>query len=202
MHLGMSGKLQVLPHFVEPGKHDHFDLVLTNKKVLRFNDPRRFGAILWGEGNPEQHKLLCDLGPEPLEKSFIAEYLYKKSRKRSMPIKTFIMNSKVVVGVGNIYANEALFISGIRPTAEAGSISFERMEKLVAAIKKVLRAAIKQGGTTLKDFYGVNGQQGYFALKLKVYGRGGEACVNCLASLQEIRLGGRATVFCGSCQKD
>ena len=200
LHLGMSGRLQVLPQKTIAAKHDHLDIVFANNKVLRFTDPRRFGAVLWML-NPVEHKLLATLGPEPLSNEFNVDYLIAKAKNRQVPIKTFIMNSKVVVGVGNIYANEALFNSGIRPTRKTGSISKQQLAKLVEEVKKVLTAAIKQGGTTLKDFYGVDGQSGYFALALAVYGRGGEPCRQCKTVLKEVRLAQRQTVYCSQCQR-
>ncbi len=201
IHLGMSGHLRVLSQQQAVQQHDHFDLELANGEVLRYTDPRRFGCVLWTEQDPLKHKLLINLGPEPLSTDFSAEYLFKRSRQRRLPIKTFIMSSQQVVGVGNIYANEALFQSGINPLTPAGKLSKVRISRLVEAIKVVLRAAIKRGGTTLKDFYGVNGEAGYFSLSLAVYGRGGKACNNCQTPLKEIRLGQRQTVYCPRCQR-
>ena len=168
---------------------------------MRFTDPRRFGAVLWVEGDPLQHSLLCQLGPEPLSDAFHSEYLYKCSRRRKVPVKTFIMDNKIVVGVGNIYANEALFACGIHPQREAGRISWERYSRLVQAIKRVLADAIAQGGTTLKDFVGGDGKPGYFAQQLTVYGRAGEPCITCGRRLKEVRLAQRSTVYCAGCQR-
>jgi formamidopyrimidine-DNA glycosylase len=200
VHLGMSGSLRI----VEPGapvkKHDHVDFALANGKVLRFHDPRRFGCILWLTGDPMAHPLLAGLGPEPLSEDFDASYLFARSRKRTSPVKQFIMDSHVVVGVGNIYANEALFLAGILPTRKAGSISKARYTKLVAAIRQVLASAISSGGTTLRDFVGGDGKPGYFKLQLHVYGRGGEPCCRCHGKLTEIRQGQRTTVYCPRCQ--
>lgn len=200
VHLGMSGRL----YFVEPGtapqKHDHIDWQLSNRKILRFTDPRRFGSVHW-LGAQDSHSLLDNLGPEPLSTDFTPDYLFQRSRKRSAPIKSFIMDGRIVVGVGNIYANEALFRAGIRPTTAAGRVSRPRYEKLVAAIQAVLGEAIAQGGTTLRDFLGGDGKPGYFKQALSVYGRGGLPCPRCDAPLKEIRLGQRATVYCASCQR-
>ncbi|WP_096086718.1 bifunctional DNA-formamidopyrimidine glycosylase/DNA-(apurinic or apyrimidinic site) lyase [Agaribacterium haliotis] len=200
LHLGMSGNLRVIPTGSEPGKHDHVELCF-GKQSLRFNDPRRFGCLLWTEDKISEHPLINHLGPEPLSEAFDAELLYNKTRKRSQAIKTFIMDSKIVVGVGNIYANEALFAAGIHPTKAAGKLSKAKCELLVEEIKKVLAAAIKQGGTTLKDFVGGDGKPGYFAQKLKVYGRGGEPCVVCDKALTEKQISTRTTVYCTNCQK-
>jgi len=201
IHLGMSGSLRVLPADSVATKHDHIDLLLTNQLCLRFNDPRRFGCYLWTDENPLQHSLLKNLGPEPLTTDFHPQYLYQQSRKRKTSIKLFIMDSKIVVGVGNIYANEALFQAGINPKHAAGKVTLEQYSKLVKAIKNILQAAIKQGGTTLRNFISSDGKLGYFKQKLKVYGRGGLDCSNCGTMLKEIRLGQRSTVFCGKCQK-
>lgn len=201
LHLGMSGTIRVIDKNLLPEKHDHFDLVMSTDKALRLNDPRRFGAILWVTDDIDQHPLLSKLGPEPLGDGFDQEHLFKKSRKKTVPIKTFLMNNHIVVGVGNIYANEALFKAGILPTAPAGTISKKRYEKLTLIIKDVLAAAIKQGGTTLKDFTQADGKPGYFAQSLQVYGRKGEKCFVCEEILTEIRQSGRATFFCSHCQK-
>lgn len=200
IHLGMSGSLRVLTSQQTLTKHDHADFVFENELVLRFRDPRRFGSIFWLD-NEDDHVLLEKLGPEPLLGEFSAEYLFGRSRGRKVAIKQFIMNAQVVVGIGNIYANEALFLAGIRPGIAASRISRGRCEYLVAAIKQVLRQAIEAGGTTLKDFVREDGSPGYFKQSLNVYGRGGEPCFNCQATLKEIRQGGRSTVYCAVCQK-
>lgn len=205
IHLGMSGSLRIVSanskeELAAPGKHDHVDIQFANGTVLRFHDPRRFGSVFWLTAAPESHPLLAGLGPEPLGEEFTGDYLYLKSRKRSSAIKTFIMDSRIVVGVGNIYANEALFLAGIDPRRKAGSVSHGRMEKLVAAIREILAQAIEVGGTTLRDFVGGDGKPGYFSQSLEVYGRGGEACNTCGKALRETRLGQRSTVFCGQCQ--
>ncbi|MDT8398745.1 MAG: bifunctional DNA-formamidopyrimidine glycosylase/DNA-(apurinic or apyrimidinic site) lyase [Pseudomonadales bacterium] len=201
IHLGMSGSLRLAGRQEPPGRHDHVDFVFSKGQILRFHDPRKFGCILWLRGEPLLHPLLAGLGPEPLEEGFSVDYLFEHSRKRSAPVKSFIMDSHVVVGVGNIYANEALFAAGIHPLTKAGRISRRRYERLVSAIKTILVQAIRQGGTTLRDFVGGDGKPGYFKQSLAVYGRGGQACSACGSVLREIRLGQRATVYCGRCQR-
>lgn len=203
LHLGMSGSLRICPHETELKKHDHFIMRLDSGMELRLHDPRRFGAVLWhraSDGPVEDHPLLRDLGPEPLSEEFNAEQLAATCRKRSASIKQHIMNSKVVVGVGNIYACEALFRSGIRPTRKAGHVSKTRLAWLTQAIKDVLREAIQQGGTTLRDFLREDGNPGYFKQKLKVYDREGEPCRSCGAMIQKIKLGQRSTYYCPKCQ--
>jgi formamidopyrimidine-DNA glycosylase len=200
LHLGMSGSLRILPLSTAPGKHDHIDIELDDQRLLRFRDPRRFGSVFWLAGE-RSHPLLDDLGPEPLEPAFSAEHLHHVSKGRRAPVKQVVMNSHVVVGVGNIYANEALFMAGIRPARLAGKISLPGHRRLVAAIKEVLSQAIAAGGTTLRDFVHEDGSPGYFRQELRVYGRGGEPCITCRKPLSETRLGGRTTVFCTACQR-
>ena len=200
VHLGMSGSLRVVDSQEPPGRHDHIDIRLLSGASLRYHDPRRFGSFLW-QAPGEQHSLLSHLGPEPLSAEFDGDYLYQLSRRRPGPVKNFIMDGKVVVGVGNIYANEVLFLSGIHPRRPAGRISKTRYTLLADNIKQVLTSAIAQGGTTLRDFVGGDGKPGYFAQQLYVYGRGGDACKRCGGELREGRLGQRSTVFCGSCQR-
>lgn len=200
-HLGMSGSLRILGKDAPVLKHDHVDIILANNQCLRFNDPRRFGALLWTTQSPELHPLLANLGPEPLTPAFNPTYLYQKACNRTMPIKSFIMDSRIVVGVGNIYANEALFLAGIHPMQSAKQLSQAQYEKLVATIKQVLKAAIAQGGTTLRNFVSSEGKPGYFKQQLYVYGRGGQTCKTCATELTEIRLGQRTTVFCSTCQQ-
>ena len=200
IHLGMSGSLRICPTTMPPQKHDHVDFVLPGKQCLRFHDPRRFGAVLWTGEPVEEHKLLRHLGPEPLSDTFTGAFLFKQSRKRSKDIKAFIMDSQIVVGVGNIYANEALFSAGIRPTKAAGKITKKQSELLVAEIKKVLARSITQGGTTLRDFVGGDGKPGYFVQQLNVYGRAGNPCKECKYLLKEIRQAGRSSVYCPKCQ--
>ncbi len=200
IHLGMSGSLRIVDDQAEVQAHDHVDLVFGGGRVLRYTDPRRFGAILWTTEPVEQHPLIAHLGPEPLTDAFNFDHFYPRTRKRKQAIKTLIMDSKVVVGVGNIYANEALFMAGIRPTRAAATLSRKSCEALIEHIKTVLGRAIAQGGTTLKDFVGGDGKPGYFKQQLLVYGRGGQPCVKCQKPLKEIKLGQRATVYCSHCQ--
>jgi formamidopyrimidine-DNA glycosylase len=200
LHLGMSGNLRVVDKNTPLKKHDHIEIELINGKVLRLNDARRFGACLW-QAQGETHTSLIKLGPEPLTDVFDADYLYEKSRNKQTAIKQFIMDNAVVVGVGNIYANESLFKAGIHPKRAAGNISKQRYERLVPIIKQTLAEAIKQGGTTLKDFAQTDGKPGYFAQQLLVYGRKGKKCVSCDDTLVEIRQGQRSTVYCKQCQK-
>lgn len=200
IHLGMSGSLRICATTSPLQKHDHVDFLLSGKKCLRFHDPRRFGAILWTDAPIEEHKLLRHLGPEPLSDAFTWEYLFQQSRKRTKDIKALIMDSRIVVGVGNIYANEALFSAGIRPSKTAGKITKKQTTRLVDEIKKVLQRSITQGGTTLRDFVGGDGQPGYFIQQLNVYGRAGEPCHNCKQTLKEIRQAGRSSVYCSTCQ--
>ncbi|MBJ7537934.1 bifunctional DNA-formamidopyrimidine glycosylase/DNA-(apurinic or apyrimidinic site) lyase [Marinomonas transparens] len=201
IHLGMSGSLYFVPVDTPPLFHDHVDFCFEGDGPwLRYTDPRRFGAILWTTDDWHQHDLIKHLGPEPLSDLFNVEQLYARAKGRKVPIKTFIMDSKVVVGVGNIYANEALFKAGIRPTRMAGNISKARMRRLVECIKAVLAAAIKQGGTTLKDFVGGDGKPGYFKQELTVYGRADKPCTVCGSTLKEIRQAQRSTVYCVNCQ--
>jgi len=202
LHLGMSGTIRVIEESTPVAKHDHFELVFENGKILRLNDPRRFGAVLWLEQHEDALGLLSKLGPEPLSDDFNEGYLFTKAKNRKVPIKTFLMNNHIVVGVGNIYANEALFQAGILPTTKAGDIDEQRLNKLTGIIKTVLAAAIKQGGTTLKDFTQADGRPGYFAQSLLVYGRAGQACVTCKAILLEVRQSNRSSVFCPNCQQD
>ncbi|MBW3141227.1 bifunctional DNA-formamidopyrimidine glycosylase/DNA-(apurinic or apyrimidinic site) lyase [Ferrimonas balearica] len=201
LHLGMSGSLRVLEPVPEPGKHDHLDLVLDSGAVLRLNDPRRFGAAIWWQLPLDAQPLLNKLGPEPLTAAFNADQLATALKGKTSAIKTALMDNHVVVGVGNIYANEALFAAGIHPKRAAGNLSKARLAKLVEEVKAVLARAIQQGGTTLKDFTQADGKPGYFVQQLNVYGRGGQACVQCGAQLKEIKLGQRATVYCGHCQR-
>ncbi len=201
IHLGMSGNLRLVDHATPVEKHDHVDIVIDSKRILRFHDPRRFGAILWCGGNVLEHALLATLGPEPLEEGFDGDYLYERSRKRKQSIKQFIMDSHVVVGVGNIYASESLFLSGIRPQTAAGKVTRPRCQQLVAAIQQVLQAAIKQGGTTLRDFVDGEGRPGYFQQQLNVYGREGEPCHQCGTAIKQLRQGQRATYYCPHCQR-
>ncbi len=200
IHLGMSGSLRIVGDKELPQKHDHFDICFSGT-CLRYHDPRRFGAILWTSDAIESHRLLSHLGPEPLTDEFSSEYIFKQSRKRTKDIKSFIMDSHIVVGVGNIYANEALFSSGIRPTKAAGKVTAKQYALLVDEIKIVLQRSITQGGTTLRDFVGGDGKPGYFVQQLNVYGRKGQPCVICAKPLKEIRQSQRSSVYCTGCQK-
>lgn len=200
LHLGMSGKLRILPEGTDPEKHDHLDLVLSNGKLLRLHDPRRFGAFLWAFGDPLQHDLLKTLGPEPLTDTFTADYLWQKSRGIRSAVKTWLMTNQTVVGVGNIYANESLFITGIHPSRPTMSLTYEECVALVNHVKAVLAKAIEQGGTTLKDFLSADGKPGYFVQELMVYGRKGEPCKQCGHPLEELRVGQRSSVYCPICQ--
>ncbi|MGO2479305.1 MAG: bifunctional DNA-formamidopyrimidine glycosylase/DNA-(apurinic or apyrimidinic site) lyase [Pseudoalteromonas sp.] len=200
LHLGMSGNLRVVDKTEPLKKHDHIEFIFANNKALRLNDTRRFGCCLWQAPN-ECHTLLVKLGPEPLTDEFAAKRVYEQSRNKKVPVKQFIMDNAVVVGVGNIYANESLFKAGIHPKREAGKVSLARYQRLVPIIKETLAAAIVQGGTTLKDFAQSDGKPGYFAQQLLVYGRKGEPCMKCQHTLTEIRLGQRSTVYCSQCQK-
>ncbi|MGH8352951.1 MAG: bifunctional DNA-formamidopyrimidine glycosylase/DNA-(apurinic or apyrimidinic site) lyase [Pseudomonas sp.] len=199
-HLGMSGSLRLVECGTPVAKHEHVDIELESGLALRYTDPRRFGALLWS-ADPLHHELLLRLGPEPLTALFDGERLYQCARGRSMAVKPFIMDNAVVVGVGNIYATEALFAAGIDPRREAGSISRARYQRLAEQIKRILAHAIECGGTTLRDFVGGDGQPGYFQQELFVYGRGGEFCKNCGGTLREIRLGQRTSVYCPRCQR-
>lgn len=200
-HLGMSGSLRLVDPQVDPEKHDHIDWIFGADLALRFHDPRRFGALLWTAEPVAEHALLAHLGPEPLEEQFDGAYLYEKTRKRSQAIKSWLMDSRNVVGVGNIYANEALFISNLHPLKAAAGLSPAKCDRLAAAVKEILHYAIQRGGTTLRDFVGGDGKPGYFAQELNVYGRGGEPCHKCAKILTEKRLGQRTTVYCTQCQK-
>lgn len=201
LHLGMSGSLRVVQAEAEVGKHDHFDLCLQSGSILRLSDPRRFGAVLCHQGDPMQHALLLKLGPEPLTDQFDGERLYRLSRNRKQAAKLFLMDNTTVVGVGNIYANEALFAAGIDPRRAAGRVSLERYRVLAEQVKIVLARAIEQGGTTLKDFVGGDGKPGYFQQELQVYGKAGQSCPICENKLQLVKLGQRATVYCPQCQR-
>ena len=201
LHLGMSGSLRICSADDAPRKHDHVDIVLDSGDCVRFNDPRRFGAFLWWDAPLERHELLSHLGPEPLSRDFSGDYLWKKSRGRKAAVKNFIMDGKIVVGVGNIYASEALFMAGIHPSRPAGRISAARYRGLAGAIVDVLRRAIRRGGTTLRDFLNTEGQPGYFAQELLVYEREGLPCFQCQAPIRRKVIGQRSSYYCPSCQR-
>jgi formamidopyrimidine-DNA glycosylase len=200
MHLGMSGSLRISDGSRAPEKHDHVDIILSNGCLLRFNDPRRFGAFLWVQGDAAEHPLLRDLGPEPLDGEFDGDWLWRASRGRRVAVKNFIMNGHIVVGVGNIYASEALFMAGIHPGRSAGRVSRTRYQGLANAIRDVLSRAIRQGGTTLRDFVNAEGAPGYFAQELLVYGRAGRACFQCKSALRQKVIGQRSSFYCPRCQ--
>ncbi|RXZ44789.1 bifunctional DNA-formamidopyrimidine glycosylase/DNA-(apurinic or apyrimidinic site) lyase [Crenobacter cavernae] len=204
VHLGMSGSLRFVPPDTPPEKHDHVDLVLSPEgampTVLRYRDPRRFGAWLWHAGAPEHHPLLARLGPEPLSDAFGGEHLYRVTRNKSVAIKQALMDNALVVGVGNIYANEALFHAGIRPTRPAKRLTRGDCARLAETIKAVLARAIEAGGSSLRDFVGAGGEPGYFQQTYYVYGRAGEACRHCGATIVAIRQGQRSSYYCPHCQ--
>lgn len=204
LHLGMSGSLRVLPAGTAPGPHDHVDLVFSDGLCLRLRDPRRFGLMVWTPDSPVRaevrHPLLKDLGPEPLGPSFDGDHLYRESRRRRVAVKAFLMDGGVVVGVGNIYANESLFAAGIHPARSCNRIGLDRYRRLAECIRAVLSAAIVQGGTSLRDFVQEDGNPGYFAQSLQVYGRTGEPCPHCGAPVRQRRIGQRSSFYCSHCQ--
>jgi len=199
LHLGMSGSLCLVKSTAVVGKHDHVDIVF-GKTALRLTDPRRFGSLHWTRRPPGQHRLISPLGPEPLADTFTGDYLYQASRNRKVAIKQFIMNSHIVVGIGNIYASEALYMAGIHPQRAAGKISLKKSRLLAEVIKEVLNDSIAQGGTTLRDFVNGDGKPGYFKQQLNVYGKAGEPCISCQVTIREMRQGQRSTFYCPKCQ--
>jgi formamidopyrimidine-DNA glycosylase len=201
LHLGMSGCLRVIPSATPAAKHDHVDLVLDDGGALRLTDPRRFGACLWISAGGPPHPLLRHLGAEPLSAALTGDYLYRVARRRRVAVKNLLMDSRLVCGVGNIYANEALFRAGIHPLRAAGNISLRRYAVLVAAVREVLGEAIAAGGTTLRDYRDADGNPGYFVTNLAVYGRAGEPCLRCGANLKQVRSAARSTVYCPRCQR-
>jgi formamidopyrimidine-DNA glycosylase len=205
LHLGMSGVLRVLPPDAPVGKHDHVDIALERTtaqapRILRFTDPRRFGCLLW-QAPGETHELLAGLGPEPLTDDFDGDLLWHRSRGRKAAVKLFLMDNAIVVGVGNIYASEALFAAGIDPRRAAGTVSRARYARLAAEVKRILAWAIERGGTTLRDFISPDGAPGYFFRELNVYGRAGEPCHVCGTPIRQVTLGQRSTFWCPRCQK-
>lgn len=201
LHLGMSGSLRMVFADTPPGAHDHIDLILDTGRSLRFTDPRRFGSLLWTREDPLAHPLLASLGPEPLERAFDGSYLHQRARGRRVAVKPFLMDSRIVVGVGNIYASEALFRACIHPKRAAGRISRSRMERLAGAVKDVLCDALRAGGTTLRDYSDSEGSPGHFAQDLRVYGRESLPCPNCREPIRAITLGQRSTYYCPRCQR-
>ena len=200
LHLGMSGHLRILTEDSLAGKHDHIDLQLTNGLILRYNDPRRFGLWLYLTENPDTHPLLSHLGPEPLTDSFNADYMMTRAEGKKQSIKSFIMSNQIVVGVGNIYATESLFLAGIHPLTQARLLSYTEFCTLTAHIKNTLQLAIAAGGTTLRDFYAADGKPGYFANNLQVYGRNNQPCFCCQSLIELVKINGRSTTFCPTCQ--
>ena len=201
VHLGMSGSLRVLPAATPPIPHDHIDIVLASGMCLRFNDPRRFGSFVWTTGDPRTHPLLRSLGPEPLSDEFTSAALARAAKGRRVAIKQLLMNSQIVVGVGNIYASEALFRAGVRPRRAAGRLKEAEFAALVKSVKQVLREAIRSGGTTLRDYVNADGMPGYFRQKLYVYERTDEPCRVCKTPIRHFVQGQRSTYFCATCQK-
>ena len=201
LHLGMSGNLRVVPAATPRVPHDHFDLVLDSGRALRFNDPRRFGSLVYTSGEARAHPLLERLGPEPFSKAFDADYLYRITRRRRVAIKQLLMNSQLVVGVGNIYASEALFRARLRPGRAARSLTRADAARLVRAVRAVLRQAIRSGGTTLRDYLGADGAPGYFRQRLYVYERRGKPCRRCGSPVRAMTQGQRSTYYCPTCQK-
>ncbi len=200
IHLGMSGSMRVLLNSESPGRHDHFDIINQHGQIIRYRDPRRFGCLLYTPDDPLQHPRLVSLGVEPLGDDFTGDSLYRLSRKRTSSIKSFLMDGRIVVGVGNIYASEALFLAGIRPLRPCGRISLSRYRILAEAVRTILTKAVKQGGTTLQDFVGADGSAGYFAQSLSVYGREGEKCLQCSTTIKRRVIAQRSTFYCPRCQ--
>ena len=201
LHLGMSGRLWVVNSATPPEPHDHFDLVFENGTVVRLRDPRRFGLVLWQKGDPLRHPLLANIGPEPFSEAFDGAWLHRITRNRSAAIKQVLMDSHVVAGVGNIYANEALFRAGIRPARAANRIGLKRCELLAVKIRETLELAIGAGGSSLRDYVGSDGLAGNFQSQFMVYDRAGQPCRRCGTLIREIRQGQRSTFYCPSCQR-
>ena len=201
IHLGMSGSLTLSPCGTPHGKHDHFDIDFGNGQTMRLRDPRRFGSVLWHQGDPMDHFLLKNLGLEPLSADFTGEFLFLATRGKSSPIKMLLMDSHHVVGIGNIYANESLFMAGVRPTLAARRLSRKRCDTLASCVRDVLLESIEKGGSSLRDFVGSHGESGHFQEHCRVYGRGGEGCPVCGSIVRRVLLGGRSSFYCPSCQK-
>lgn len=200
LHLGMSGSLRLAPAGQQAGKFDHVDIVLDDGASLRLRDPRRFGAVLWTTADPARHKLLAHLGPEPLGPDFDGDHLYRWSRGRTRAIRDLLLDGRIVAGIGNIYANEALFAAGIRPARAAGRLTRAECARLARALRATLKRAIRAGGTTLRDFRGGDDRAGYFQLALKAYGRDGLPCPTCARPIRLRRLGQRSAFYCARCQ--
>ena len=201
VHLGMSGSLRLFDAPAIPRRHDHIEIILHDGRCVRYHDPRRFGCWLWTECDPLRHRLLVHLGPEPLESEFDGAWLHARLRGRTAPIKNLLMNSRIVAGVGNIYANEALYVAGIDPRRAGGRISRRRINRLVGAVRQVLNVAVEAGGTTLRDYARTDGTQGEFAGRLSTYGRHGEPCPRCATPIAKTILGQRTTWYCRRCQR-
>ena len=199
IHLGMSGCLRITDEKTVIGKHDHIDLILSDNTILRYNDPRRFGLWLYENDDPDEHRLLKNLGPEPLTEDFNANYLMERAKNK--PIKAFIMDNNIVVGVGNIYATESLYLNKIHPLTPANKLTIAQYTNLCQTIKEVLQKSIIAGGTTLRDFYAANGKPGYFVNELKVYGKKGAPCPKCKTAIDTVTITGRTTAFCPECQQ-
>lgn len=201
IHLGMSGSLRIVAPDTMPDKHDHYDFVLANGSIIRYTDPRRFGSLHWTQDHPTNHALLAALGVEPISEAFTGRALFNAARGRTASIKQFLMDQHHVVGIGNIYANEALFRAGVRPQTRAGRVSLARCDNTVAAIKHTLQLALKASGSTLRDFVNSNGDPGSFQLSYRVYDRAGKPCFRCDATIRTIRQGQRSTFYCPQCQR-
>lgn len=200
IHLGMSGSMRIVTSATPPEKHDHFDMETESGSIVRYRDPRRFGCLLWHPKDIRKHVRLQNLGVEPLSESFSGKILFEASRKRRVPVKSLIMNGEIVVGAGNIYASESLFDAAIHPHRRCDRVAIARYEQLAVSIRKILADAIRQGGTTLKDFSGADGSPGYFEQELQVYGRDGEPCTRCGTVIRRVVTAQRATYYCPSCQ--
>jgi formamidopyrimidine-DNA glycosylase len=201
IHLGMSGRLRVLARAQRAGKHDHIDIVLESGVRVRFTDPRRFGSVLWIDGDIGKHPLLQELGVEPLAEDFSADYLFATSRGKKVAVKHFLMDSHIVAGVGNIYANEALFSAGVHPARAAGRISHLRYARLAESVRDTLERALRAGGSSIRDFAGSNGEMGHFQLDYRVYARAGLPCRRCKTPIRLLRQGQRSSFFCPVCQR-
>ena len=202
IHLGMTGTIRIASKEDKKMKHDHFEMQLSSKKILRFNDPRKFGMVFYSKTSPIlSHKLFINLGPEPLDKDFNIEYLFSKTRNRNIAIKSLLMNSNIVVGIGNIYASESLFLAGIRPNKISKKLTKKNCSDLVNSIKEVLKEAIKKGGSSINDYINVDGKSGYFQFDFKVYGRTFQPCHICQSDILQVKINQRSSFYCKNCQK-